>query len=272
MEVSATNEYKSKLFKDETFLFVFAKAGSIELLSKTPQQTVRFRKTSDHVEDYSATMDKLLTEKKSSPHFYCHYSIVDSLSVDSVLYHLEKGYHRILADLKVDKIATITVKVYPDFKSFHRSINLPQAPDDLKATAFGKEEIRMVSPTKGGEELMKFISHEFTHCVHLNMDYSPNNPRWLWEGLAMYESSWFMDPKELPEIKSRNFPKLQDLANGYEYILGYVIIEAIKDTWGFEKVIELVKNRGNTEKVVGLPLDQFEVKVFDQIYKKYVSQ
>jgi RNA polymerase sigma-70 factor (ECF subfamily) len=161
--------------------------------------------------------------------------------------------------------------MYPDLKSFHLAINEPDAPAEILATAFGRSEFRMVSPSKGGPELMQFISHEFTHCVHLNIDYSPNNPRWLWEGVAMYESGWFMDPAQIDQIKNRNFPALQELGNGMEYALGYVIIEAIKDMWGFDAVIGLIKSRGDVEKVLSISEVKFEQDIFEHIYKKYVN-
>jgi hypothetical protein len=118
--------------------------------------------------------------------------------------------------------------------------------------------------------LMNGLTHEFTHCIHLNIDYSPNNPRWLWEGLAMFESDWFFDPKEIDFIKNKNFPPLATLGNGMEYMLGYVIIEAIKDIWGFDTVINLVKKRGNVQAVLNLDNKQFEEKIFQHIYKKYI--
>ena len=132
----------------------------------------------------------------------------------------------------------------------------------------------MVSPNNAGPDslmLMKGVAHEFTHCVHLNIDYSPNNPRWLWEGVAMFESEWFFDPKEIDIIKNKEFPQLATLNNGMEYMLGYVIIEAIKDIWGFDTVIKLIKKRGDVQAVLKLNENQFEEKIFEHIYKKYIK-
>jgi hypothetical protein len=130
----------------------------------------------------------------------------------------------------------------------------------------------MTSPGSKGIDslmLMKGVTHEFTHCVHLNIDYSPNNPRWLWEGVAMFEANWFLDPRETAIIRNRQYPQLASLNNGMEYELGYVIIEAIKDIWGFDAVINLIKKRGDVQAVLNLTEKDFEQKVFDQIYKKY---
>ena len=59
------------------------------------------------------------------------------------------------------------------------------------------------------------------------------------------------------------------LSNGLEYELGYVIIEAIKETWGFDKVVELIRKRGDTMAVFHVNQEVFEKKVYGHIYKKY---
>jgi hypothetical protein len=56
-----------------------------------------------------------------------------------------------------------------------------------------------------------------------------------------------------------------------EYMLGFALIEAIKDIWGFDAVISLIKNRGDVQKVLSINESQFEEKVFGHIYEKYVQ-
>jgi hypothetical protein len=270
MKPVARNAYQSKTLGEERFLFTQNSDDSIRLAVASAQGTMHGVKVSGNVEDYSSAMDSLLPRRKSSDHFAFWFSDADTVTVDSVAHYLEAQHARILRDFKLKSLPVTIVKMYPDLKSFHMAINQPDAPAEILATAFGRNEFRMVSPTKGGPELMQFISHEFTHCVHLNIDYSPNNPRWLWEGVAMYESGWFIDPAQIDEIKNRNFPALQQLSNGMEYALGYVIIEAIKDMWGFDTVIGLIKNRGKAEKVLPISGVKFEQDIFEYIYKKYV--
>jgi hypothetical protein len=271
MEPVGRNAYRSKTLGQEQFVFSEDNTDSIRLEVVTTQGSIRGVKVSDEVEDHSSAMDSLLPRRKSSEHFAFWFSDTDTVAVDSVAHYLEAQHARILRDFKLSSLPVTAVKMYPDLKSFHLAINEPDAPAEILATAFGRNEFRMVSPSKGGPELMQFISHEFTHCVHLNIDYSPNNPRWLWEGVAMYESGWFMDPAQIDQIKNRNFPALQELGNGMEYALGYVIIEAIKDMWGFDAVIGLIKNRGNVEKVLSISGVKFEQDIFEHIYKKYVN-
>jgi hypothetical protein len=218
--------------------------------------------------------DALLTLHKSTAHFKFQYNQADSSGVYRIAGLLEENYDRILHDLSVSKIPVITVRIYPDIISFRKGINFPNAPDFIQATAFGKNDFRIVSPAIANMDTSMYAKgavHEFTHCVHLNIDYAPNNPRWLWEGLAMLESGWFFDPKEIDIIKNRQFPKLGELGNGMEYMLGYVILEAIRDIWGQKAIIKLIKKRGSVKNVLNLSETDFEKQVFEHIYKKYIT-
>ena len=268
------NEYQSKMIKDGVFHFI-EENDTVNLISKNAQGSMQAKKISEQIEDYSETMDSVLPLKKRSKHFEFYYSNTDKHFIDSLTMNLEEKYDKILADFKLKSLPLTKVKIYPDLKSFHLAINSPGAPPQVLATAFGKNEFRMASPATWGEEsgtMIQNITHEFTHCVHLNIDYSPNNPRWLWEGVAMYEAEWFLNPGEIEQIRNRNFPAFKDLNNGLEYMLGYVLIEAIKDKWSFNAVINLIKHQGNTQKVMGLPQKEFEEIVFNSIYQKYIKK
>lgn len=268
------NEFESTVFRDQHFTFTGNGGKVTGVISKSQRGTFMGKKISDKVEILSETMDSLLVLRKSTEHFLFLYSAIDSVSIDTMATDMEKNYKRILDDFNLENIPNVNVRIYPDLKSFHNGINFPDAPDQVLATAFGKDDIRMVSPNNAGPEgwmLAHVAPHEFTHCVHLNMDYSPNNPRWLWEGVAQYEAGWFFDPKELEIIRKKEFPRLADLNNGMEYMLGFVLIEAIKDIWGFDAVIRLIKNQGDVQKVLKTNGRQSEEKVFTHIYEKYIQ-
>ena len=266
--------FRSNAFSDATFRFVEKNGKIIEMISEGPGESVKLTKFSDTPDDFNGA-DALLVLKKSTAHFTFLYSSIDSTSVSHIANKLEGNYQKILTDFKMQSIPVTTVRIYPDLKSFQQGINFPGAPSSVLATAFGKSDFRMVSPNVPGLDslmLMNGVTHEFTHCVHLNIDYSPNNPRWLWEGVAMYEADWFFDPKEIEEVKNKQYPKLATLNNGMEYMLGYVIIEAIRDIWGFDAVINLIKHRGDAQTVLKINEAQFEKEIFDHIYKKYIQK
>jgi hypothetical protein len=269
-----TNKFKSEVFNDSFFLFIEKEGKIVQMVNQNPGASITLTKVSDTVDPINPG-DSLLTRKKLTDHFSFLYSDMDSISVDLIASRLERSYHKILTDFKMKSIPVTIVRVYPSVKAFHEGINFPDAPPNILATAFGKSDIRMPSPNSVGSgdslNLINNIAHEFTHCVHLNIDYAPNNPRWLWEGVAMFEADWFINPKEIDVIKNRQFPSLISLSNGLEYELGYVIIEAIKDIWGFDAVIDLIKKRGDVPSVLQLSQEQFEEKIYAHIYKKYVQ-
>jgi len=274
LEYLGENKFKSKVFTDQHFLFIESNGEVVEVNTGAQQGAFKGKMIADRVELLSVAMDSLLTYHKSTEHFILRYSGVDADFVDTIAMDMEKNYDRILHDFKLDEIPMVTVRIYPDLESFHKGINFPGAPAQVLATAFGKDDIRMVSPNNAGPErwmLAYAAPHEFTHCVHLNVDYSPNNPRWLWEGVAQYEAGWFFDPNELENIRKKEFPSLASLDQGMEYMLGFVVIEAIKELWGFDTVIGLIKNHGDVQSVLNIDQNKFEEKVFERIYKKYVK-
>lgn len=267
------NKFKTIAFGDEFFVFIEKNGQVEELVTERSGRTTKLKKISNLPDEINSG-DDLLNLKKTTNHFSFLYSGIDSVSINGIAERLESSYKRILNDFKLESIPMTIVRVYPSLTSFHKGINSPNAPDNVLATAFGKNDFRMVSPNNAGADssmLTKGVVHEFTHCVHLNIDYSPNNPRWLWEGVAMFESDWFLNPKEVDAIKSKHYPKLNKLDNGMEYMIGFVVIEAIKEIWGFETVINLIKKRGDIKSVVNLSDKEFENKIFDHIYKKYIT-
>jgi hypothetical protein len=266
------HKFRTGSFEDALFVFGEQDGRINRLLSQSPGNAIELQKVSDTVDNLDAT-DSLLTLTKSTAHFTFLYSEVDSLSIAQLARQLEDDYHRVLSDFGLRALPETKVRVYPDKKSFHRGVNFPDAPGELLATAFGKDDFRMTSPNSVNDDdsvlLVKMVTHEFTHCVHLNIDYSPNNPRWLWEGVANFEAGYFVNPAEIDVAKNKAIPPLSMLSNGLEYELGYVIIEAIKETWGFDKVVELIRKRGDTMAVFHVNQEVFEKKVYGHIYKKY---
>lgn len=268
------NKYKSTSFDDEVFSFVEQNGKVVEMVSNRNKQSTTLKKISNTPDNFNQH-DSLLILKKSTAHFSFLYTSIDAVSIELIASKLEANYKKITGDFKIDKMPATTVRIYPDLQSFHRGINFPDAPAEILATAFGKDDFRMVSPNVAGVDsamLMKGVTHEFTHCVHLNIDYSPNNPRWLWEGVAMYEADWSFDPGEVYTMTNNKFPSLDSLGNGLEYMLGFVIIEAIKDQWGFDTVIELIKKRGDIQAVLKIDRQAFEKIIYDRIYEKYIKK
>jgi len=267
------HRFKSADYDDSYFLFVAEGKKITRMISQGANNGIELIKISDKPDALNKG-DSLLSRKKSTKHFIFLFSDIDRITADTIAVTLEKQYQKIVTDFKITNLPVVTVRIYPTAKSFHDGINFPDAPPNILATAFGKTDARMISPhavsAEEGAMVTHHIAHEFVHCVHLNIDYAPNNPRWLWEGIAMYESGWFMNPAELDAIKNKTFPPLMSLNNGLEYELGYVILEAIYDLWGFNTIIDLIKKRGDTNACLQVNQEEFDRQVYDRIYQKYV--
>jgi hypothetical protein len=155
----------------------------------------------------------------------------------------------------------------------------PGAPAWQMGRAWTKREIRMLSP-KVAQEISKesqnagdIVLHEFVHCLHLHLVKSATRvPGWLWEGVAMYQGCCrWADPKDLEYVKKKKYPSLkqieQDRTFQKKYDLGYALIEFIDKTYGWEKVVELIKKNGDIEGALGIPVKEFERSFYSYAMK-----
>ncbi len=112
--------------------------------------------------------DSLILAKESQ-HFDFYSTIDDTEVLDSLAATLENNYYRITKHLGIQIDTKIKVKVYPDLKTFHSAIQLPDAPDWVVGSCIS-DELLMVSPVNPGnshtyQSLMQVIVHEFVHIA-----------------------------------------------------------------------------------------------------------
>lgn len=216
----------------------------------------------------------------STTHFQLYGSDLDRNILPQIGHYLEDHHQIIIDDLQPENISMIMVHFYQDISSFHNAIGMPQAPAWVIGTAYTKSEIRMISfnsPDLGTgytfEYLLRCIAHEFTHCVTMHMNYPLT--RWLYEGVALYESDMFVDPGNLPYIRSGDFPTLAELNSNWQtntkiYDVGYVLIEFMVETWGMEAVRSLILNGGNISSTLEITIDSFEQLWYIFIQNNYL--
>jgi hypothetical protein len=100
------------------------------------------------------------------------------------------------------------------------------------------------------------IVHEFTHCASMRVQANiANNPRWLWETVALYEAGQFVDPMTLPLLNGAAPPTLQQLNsldNTMIYSIGASLGRFIVQTWGADAFRALIRSNGNTAITLGL--------------------
>ena len=140
-------------------------------------------------------MELSLPAKEHSEHFIYHYD--NGLTPDQVwpiVIALEENYARIVGHFGTFDMPKIKIAIWSDRAEFDRAMNnrYPFATGYLN----GREKLRLFYVEK---DVPRTAVHEFVHSVTMfvSNDFA-NNPRWLWEAIAQYESDSFVHPKTLP--------------------------------------------------------------------------
>lgn len=215
----------------------------------------------------------------SSAHFTFRYTALDAASVASTADAVEGHHARILGDLGLSQIASVTVTLYPDQESFRAAVVplVGSVPSFATGMVSGPSAIHVLSPSLASRwsyaEGLTAIVHEFAHCVSLNLNPSiANNPRWLWETVALYEAGQIVDPRTLSYMTAHQPPALSELnrvENPAIYEVGGVIGEFIVETWGRGALNDLVSAGGALESVLGVDETQFVSLWFAYVRHRY---
>lgn len=209
---------------------------------------------------------------------YFEFVLYDNLShaeVNNVLNALSVNYERILNDLNIEELPVITVKIWQNYDNFLNVMQSDLGTRYQGATGYvyGSREIRIFF----NNETPTTAVHEFAHVVTMYVNPTiPNNPRWLWEAVALYETRQFFDPANLYDIVNGNYPTVEDLNADYNsgrdiYSIGYVLMEYIVETWGRQAMINLISTNGNIQSVLEITVDQFESGWYNYIENKYLK-
>jgi len=213
---------------------------------------------------------------KESQHFNFYSTHADIKVLDSLSITLENNYSRITTHLGIGIDKRISVKVFPNLKTFHVAINYPDAPDWVVGSCNG-DELMMVSPLNPGsihnyESLMQVIVHEFVHIAVSNARGDKGwttLPRWLSEGYAQYEAGQVNDRirKNVETSVIANTPptwsqldtlSVMEFGNMNGYGLSVTIVEFLVVTYGIDKLVLLIKEPDNFEIIYGLPKNTLE--------------
>ena len=119
--------------------------------------------------------------------------------------------------------------------------------------------------------------HEFAHVVSLNLHPNfGNNPRWLWESVAMFAAEEFRDPKDVPSLREGSYPTLEELNTDFNsgrsiYDVGYVLVDYIINTWDHDHLIALIRSNGAIEQTLGISESDFEKGWQQYVEETYLS-
>lgn len=211
-------------------------------------------------------------------HFTIHFTELDSANVREIADSLEKNFDAIVASLQSAEMPLVQVNYYSKIEDLKEAVKEvePNLPDFAIGLAISVSEIHMLSPNHEGLEfqyMVKNTIHEFAHCVSYKVNPNiANNPRWLWESVAQYESGQFIDPKSLQYLVDQNPPSINDLnqfTNMYMYEVGYVVSEYLVATFGESVLNELIANNGDIETTLSMNEEELTEAWFEFVKTKY---
>jgi hypothetical protein len=213
-----------------------------------------------------------------SKHFRIFYTNLDSKNIKEISDSLEANYSRIIIDLQSQDLRIVGVHLYPDVSNYREGVKpwAPNLPSWSTGSTLGDSVIHIISPNAQNQDyqgMIKSIIHEFAHCVsrHINRTIA-NNPRWLWEAIANYESRQMSDPRQLPYLVNQKPPTLKELNDGSDtsiYDVGYLIAEYLVESEGIPILNTLIRNNGNIEQALNMDDEEFTKQWFAFVKKKY---
>ena len=204
----------------------------------------------------------------NSAHFTFYYTSYDSLFMPEISDTLENNYERILADLLTDTVLKTSIHFYATQQELFDAVRhvIPNPPSFMIGASTAKDTIHMMAPKHPSyqyEYMLIVLIHEFTHCVTLNMNPAfANNPRWLWESVALFEAGQFVHPNQLPYMVNHTPPTLAQLnsfSNTQIYEVGYLLAEYIVLNWDRQHLKDMIMTNGNIQQVLGVNTAQFQL-------------
>jgi hypothetical protein len=215
----------------------------------------------------------------ASTHFAFRYTALDGANIGDIAASLEREYSRILADLGVGSMPTVNVTFYTDHAVMEAATRAAAGvvPSSVSGLITSPTEIHLMSPNAPAwgpySRMVSNLVHEFAHCVSMRVNPRiPNNPRWLWESVAIYESGQSVDLRGLPymtALQPPSFASMSTLDNTRVYDVGYSIAEFVVGRWGQRGLVDLLTAGGDTMAGVGISQGQFEQDWFTSARQRY---
>jgi hypothetical protein len=213
------------------------------------------------------------TEKLATAHFRILADRADAATLRAIADSLEATYPRMTAALGSGEVTGVSAWVWTDSAAFYEAQrrNIGQSYPGTTGYVFPTRNIALlVVPAVASN-----ATHEFAHLVSLAVNPRiSNNPRWLWETVALYENGEFVAPMTLDYIRAGRYPTLAQLnaeitSNHQVYEVGYVLGEFIVETWGPDGLIRLVQLSGDVAVAFGVSVAEFESRWYGFLRAKY---
>ncbi|MDP5138723.1 hypothetical protein ORJ04_22510 [Rheinheimera baltica] len=160
---------------------------------------------------------------------------VPKSTMEEIKKTVDSHKNRIIKNFKVNNMPDVTVKVWQDRNQFE----VKYGDDAEYVQGYVVQSAWEARFFNGRPDLGLGVVHEYTHLVTLALNPSfNNNPRWLWEATAIYESG----RPPIPNISSlkcfseESFPTIGSLEQHpfNIYKVGYFLADFIVSKWGQE--------------------------------------
>ena len=210
----------------------------------------------------------------TTTHFRVFAGTAADAAVRAAADRLEAEYPRILQELGLTTVPDLTVRIWHDEATYFNELTRYFGVRYQAAGYItGPTELRLLDTP----QLSVNVVHEFVHAASMSVNARfPNNPRWFWESVALYENGERVDPRSLDYIVRGNFPTLQQLnvdPNGGTqiYQLGYVFGEFIVSRWGRPAFLRLIETNADLSGVLGVTSAEFETAWQSYVRQRYLS-
>lgn len=209
-----------------------------------------------------------------SDHFELYYNSKNELNkfyATNSIKILEEEYNRILEFLSVDStnMPIVKINMYDEYECLRQSI-ISEAffdPDDMDINFAGvmlsKDTFYYTLKHKSGKsvDLETVLVHEFVHTVAMALTNGKMQIDWLWEGTARYLTEDTDYSKVYyKELIEKGIPDRYLLKRNvkYRYNYGYSMVEFIVETYGREKLVDLLLDYGDIEEVLNITESEFK--------------
>ena len=215
--------------------------------------------------------------KKETEHFDFYTDIIEDDYLDIIAEYLENNCSKIVSELKAGNIPRVKMKLWGSSEKFYEVMVEKTGTLYNGATGYvsGSLECCMLLSNYSGLD-SKTALHEYAHIVTIHVNSTiPNNPRWLWEAVALYVTDDFINPSSLFYMVSGDFPTIAELNigynNGYQkiYEVGYILAEYIVEHWSIDHLIQLINVNGDIQGILELSIEEFEEGWHEYIRGKY---
>jgi hypothetical protein len=215
-----------------------------------------------------------LVLRLETAHFRLYADAVPDSVLQDVASRLESRLPEFEADLSVASTRPFTVRVWQDEAAWDAEVQRVMG-RRLETTGYvgGPDELRVLAVPG----VARNATHELAHCLSLHVNPSfANNPRWLWESVALWENGELVDPRSLGYMVEGRPPTLAQLDADFAtsrqvYEVGFTIGEFVVARAGRPGLVRLVQTNGDTAAVLGLSPSGFEAAWYAFVREKYLS-